>query len=73
MGVSLNSRAGLEQFIAEDLESYIETAVLWSKKPKELGALRNKLREQVAQSTVCDAVSLTQALEKQFREVVADG
>jgi protein O-GlcNAc transferase len=47
--------AGYPQFVASDLESYIELAVEWASRLDELAALRSQMREQVGQSPLCDA------------------
>jgi protein O-GlcNAc transferase len=49
------SNAGLGQFIAPDLASYIELAVDWAGRVNELAAVRSQLRSQVLQSPLCNA------------------
>jgi protein O-GlcNAc transferase len=49
------STASLSEFIANDLNGYVETAVAWANRLDELAVLRATLRERFAQSPVCDA------------------
>jgi len=49
------TNAGYPQFVADDLEGYIELAVSWANQLDELAILRSQMREQVRHSPLCDA------------------
>ena len=53
--VSHLSNAGYPQFIAADLDGYVELAVEWANRLDELAVIRAELRERVRQSPLCDA------------------
>jgi predicted O-linked N-acetylglucosamine transferase (SPINDLY family) len=53
--VSHLTNAGYEQFIAADLEGYIELAVEWTGRLEELAVIRAGMRERVRASPLCDA------------------
>jgi predicted O-linked N-acetylglucosamine transferase (SPINDLY family) len=56
------TNAGYGEFIANDLESYIELAIHWSSHLDELSAIRTQMRERVRQSPLCDAPRFGQDL-----------
>jgi protein O-GlcNAc transferase len=47
--------AGYRQFVAVDIEGYVELAVLWANRLDELAEIRANMREQVRRSPLCDA------------------
>jgi predicted O-linked N-acetylglucosamine transferase (SPINDLY family) len=49
------TNAGYPQFIAQDVNGYVELAVQWANRLDELSAIRKQLREQMAKSPLCDA------------------
>jgi predicted O-linked N-acetylglucosamine transferase (SPINDLY family) len=49
------STAGLAEFVAADVAAYVELAVAWAGRQKDLAALRKSLRQRMRQSPVCDA------------------
>jgi protein O-GlcNAc transferase len=49
------SNAGFPQFIAADMQGYIDLAVEWANRLDELGTLRSQMREQMRRSPLCDA------------------
>jgi predicted O-linked N-acetylglucosamine transferase (SPINDLY family) len=51
------NRAGFPHFVVADRAAYIEDAVRWGSQPAALAALRPRVRQQVRQSPLCDAVS----------------
>lgn len=63
MGVSVLSRVGLTDWVATDAERYIELAIARAHDITELCRLRQRLREQLASSPLCDAVTFTRGLE----------
>ncbi len=50
------ANAGLRQFVAADVRSYINLAVEWSKRLNELSTIRSEMRQQARRSPLCDAV-----------------
>jgi len=67
VGVSLLSRTGLSEFIAGDVDDYIEMAAQLAGDRERLERLRNKLRGQVAASSLCDAESFARNVEASYR------
>jgi protein O-GlcNAc transferase len=49
------TNAGYPQFVAENVEGYIELAVSWAGRLDELAIIRSQMREQVRRSPLCDA------------------
>jgi protein O-GlcNAc transferase len=47
--------AGYPQFVAEDLDGYVELAVQWANRLDELAIIRCEMRDKVQQSPLCDA------------------
>jgi len=47
--------AGYPQFVAKDLQGYVESAVQWADRLDELAEIRAGMREQVRNSSLCDA------------------
>jgi predicted O-linked N-acetylglucosamine transferase (SPINDLY family) len=48
------TNAGYGQFVAENMEQYVEKAVEWADRLDELAIIRSQMREQVAISPLCD-------------------
>jgi predicted O-linked N-acetylglucosamine transferase (SPINDLY family) len=48
------TNAGYGQFVAENLEAYVELAVQWTGRLEELATLRAGMREQMTESPLCD-------------------
>lgn len=69
VGVSLLTRAGLSELIAEDPEAYVQLAIYLAEDSKRLRALRAGLRERILQSPLVDARGITHDIETQFREM----
>lgn len=49
------TNAGYSQFVARDIEHYVQLAVEWEGRLNELAAMRSTMREQLRQSPLCDA------------------
>ena len=62
------SNAGYPQFIAADLEAYVELAVSWASRLDELATIRSQLREQMRCSPLCDAPRFARDLEAVIHE-----
>jgi predicted O-linked N-acetylglucosamine transferase (SPINDLY family) len=48
------TNAGYNQFVAENMDQYIEKAVEWADRLDELAVIRGQMRQQVANSPLCD-------------------
>lgn len=60
---------GLDGFIAEDKDRYLDLTEAWSRRPNDLTRLRNGLRADLAANTTADATKLTRALESRLRQM----
>lgn len=60
---------GLEMFIAETKDQYIDLADAWSRKPNELAGLKTRLRDELEANTESNTAKLTLALENRLREM----
>jgi predicted O-linked N-acetylglucosamine transferase (SPINDLY family) len=69
VGVSLLSRIGLNELIAETPEQYVEIACRLSADPLRLAGLRRGLRQRMLASPLCDAPAFTRDLERTYREL----
>jgi predicted O-linked N-acetylglucosamine transferase (SPINDLY family) len=67
VGVSLLTRLGLSELIAQTPESYIVRAAGLATHLTHLQMLRMNLRRIVAASPLCDATAVTRGLEEAFR------
>jgi len=63
VGASILTHVGLDDFIADSAEMYIQKAVFWSRKLPELNTIRQELRDKMRTSPLTDAVFLTRSLE----------
>jgi predicted O-linked N-acetylglucosamine transferase (SPINDLY family) len=65
------ANVGLKETIAHDLDEYVELAVSWGSDLPRLAALRERLREQMAASPLCDgkrfAANLTRLLHEAWQ------
>lgn len=69
VGVSILSRMGLEELIAENAERYVEIAVALAQDQKRLAELRASLRDRVAAKGLTDGTAFTRQLESAYREM----
>lgn len=69
VGVSLLTRAGLPELIAESPEDYVKIAVTLASDLKRLTDLRQGLRERLQRSPLMDAAGFTRSLEQAYREM----
>jgi protein O-GlcNAc transferase len=67
MAASILTRLGLEQFIAESEQQYIDLAVQWSQRLDALAALRQTMRQRMRASPLCDAAGFVRHLEDAYR------
>ena len=63
---------GLSDWIAVSNEDYIAKAVAWSSNLSGLAVLRNRLRQLVAASPVCDTLGFARNLEAAFEQAWQD-
>lgn len=68
-GVSHLSNVGLEDWITDTEDAFVKCAVDRAGKIDALAELRLQLREQMAQSPVCDASRFTKNLEAAYRKM----
>jgi predicted O-linked N-acetylglucosamine transferase (SPINDLY family) len=69
LGAARMTAAGLETFVAESEEQYLDLAVAWSNKPDELAHLRGDLRRRMDEAASIQPALLTRALEQRLREM----
>lgn len=69
VGVSLLTRMGLSEFIADTEEEYIEYAVCLANSGEKLSDLRKSLRTIFEDSGLCDGLSFTRNVESTYRQV----
>jgi protein O-GlcNAc transferase len=69
MGASVLSAAGLADLIAQSAEEYVAKAISLADDPERLARLRGGLREQMAQSPLCDGARFARSLEAAYREM----
>lgn len=68
VGVSLLSTVGMPELIATTKEEYVSKAVNLAGDLNKLSELRSQMRERVASSPLCDAVSHTKVIEETYRK-----
>lgn len=69
VGVSLLTRLGLPELIAQDEDDYLRLAVALAEDPARLKGLRQGLRERMRASSLCDAKGFTRQLEAAYRDM----
>jgi predicted O-linked N-acetylglucosamine transferase (SPINDLY family) len=69
VGVSLLTRVGLPELIAENEDDYVQRAVTLARDPERLAALRAGLRPRMTQSPLCDGPSFARHVEAAYREM----
>ncbi|WP_165922997.1 O-linked N-acetylglucosamine transferase, SPINDLY family protein [Sulfurirhabdus autotrophica] len=69
MGLSLLNSVGMQGWIAETPEQYLEIAVKMSADLSNLSGLRSGLRERVATSPLTDGKSFAKKIENVYREI----
>jgi predicted O-linked N-acetylglucosamine transferase (SPINDLY family) len=69
LGATRMTAAGLDTFVAESEEQYLDLAVAWSNKPDELAHLRGDLRRRMDEAASIQPTLLTRALEQRLREM----
>jgi predicted O-linked N-acetylglucosamine transferase (SPINDLY family) len=69
VGVSLLTSVGLDSFIADSLEDYIQKANVLSQDLTLLSSIRSRLREMTRASPLMDAKTLTRSLEQVYETI----
>jgi predicted O-linked N-acetylglucosamine transferase (SPINDLY family) len=69
VGVSLLSRVGLTELIADTKDQYHALAVRLATDRNRLADLHSTLRERVAQSSLCDSKAFARQVERAYREM----
>jgi predicted O-linked N-acetylglucosamine transferase (SPINDLY family) len=69
VGVSLLSRMGLTELVAQSPEEYVRLAVELAGDTDRLVQLRAGLRERMKNSGLCNAPAFTRDLEQSYREM----
>jgi predicted O-linked N-acetylglucosamine transferase (SPINDLY family) len=64
VGASIMTHVGLEEFIVESEQEYIETAVKLTENTVNLAKIRSGLRQQMKNSVLCDEKLFTRNIEK---------
>ena len=70
VGASILSRLGLDEFVAENRESYVETAMALANDSARLTALRHNLRARMQASPLCDTPAFARQVEAAFRQML---
>jgi predicted O-linked N-acetylglucosamine transferase (SPINDLY family) len=63
---SLCRTVGLDELVTDNIEDYEDTALTLARNPDRLGALRARLRESLASSSLFDPQGLARTLERLF-------
>jgi len=69
VALSLNNMIGTPELIAPSIEAYIGRAMELAQSPEKIAVLRQKLRQQMAQSRLCDGPAFTHIVEKTYRDI----
>jgi predicted O-linked N-acetylglucosamine transferase (SPINDLY family) len=72
MGVSLLSEAGLLEWVAPDVDGYVELACAHCDRIDRLAQLRHSLRDRVSRSRLMDGERYTRSLEGAFDQMLAE-
>jgi predicted O-linked N-acetylglucosamine transferase (SPINDLY family) len=71
VGVSLLSAVGLQEFITETREAYIEKAVALAAQTDRLQELRSSMRERLKNSVLMDEKRFVQGFETALMEITS--
>lgn len=69
VGASLLASVGLQEFVAEDPESYVETAASLADDLSRLTELRLGLRDRMRASPLCDGAGFARTIEQAYRRM----
>ena len=63
------THVGLKEFIATDVDEYVNTAVQYANDTDYLAELRGGLRDKMRSSALCDADSFARGVEEAYQEM----
>ncbi len=69
VGASIMKQIGLDDFVAEDLASYVNLAVQHANDPEHLSSIREGLRARMESSKLCDGPSFAKDIEVAYRKM----
>ena len=69
VGASILTNVGLEEFIANDIDNYIEMATTFAKKIDLLEKMRKELREKMLKSSLCSGSIFAKEIERAYKEI----
>lgn len=69
MVASILANVGLDDWVADSPEDYVEIAAHWAADLPRLAGLRRSLRGRVGESPLCDAASFARNLEQAYRRM----
>lgn len=69
VGLMLMSQVGLEAFIAENEEAYVQIALRWAHDLDGLSRIRNELRQRVQDAPFSNAEGYTREIETAYRQM----
>jgi protein O-GlcNAc transferase len=69
VGASILTNVGLTDFIAQDIDGYIQLAVEMAANPTYLQEIRRGLRKRMLDSPLCDARSFASDIEKAYQDM----
>jgi predicted O-linked N-acetylglucosamine transferase (SPINDLY family) len=69
VGVSLLTRVGLPELIADNTENYIKTAVDLASSRSKIGALRKGMRQRLQESDLCNVQKFLSNLEASYHRM----
>jgi predicted O-linked N-acetylglucosamine transferase (SPINDLY family) len=69
VGASILDNVGLTDFIAQDIDGYIQLAVEMAANPTYLQEIRRGLRKRMLDSPLCDGSSFANDIEKAYQEM----
>jgi len=69
VSASLLKQVNLEDWVADDIDNYIELAVLKASHPNNLAKLRQGMRQRLMESSICDYSTFARKMESAFRDM----
>ncbi len=72
VGASLLTQVGLQQFVTNSVEAYVDRAVALVRQLGELAAVRRDLRGNMAASPLCDGAAFARDVEHAYRALWRD-
>ncbi len=71
VGASILTNVGLENFIANDIEGYIEMAIKFANKIDLLKKMRKELRKKMLKSSLCNGSIFAKEIERAYKTIWA--